>query len=230
MNDIRKERIMIGILGSLLLFTLGCGKKEVTFVQTKEELETEDGAEWGSAQDGATEEMQDKAGQLLEEGAYNEKGEHFQTSEDTHRIFVHVCGAVLVPGVYELPEDARAFLAIEKAGGFLEDAYEEALNLAKPLEDGEQLFIPTLEEWEQGKGTAAAGMEEEKATEDGLININTASKEELCTLPGVGESRAESIVSYREANGGFLTIEEIMNVTGIKEGLFGKIKDKIKVK
>lgn len=226
MNDIRKKRIMIGILGSILLFTLGCGKKEVTF----EALETEEGAKWGSAQDGPTEEIRDKTGQLPGEGAYNEKDEHFQTSEDTHRIFVHVCGAVAVPGVYELPEDARAFLAIEKAGGFLEEAYDEALNLAKPLEDGEQLFIPTIEEWEQGKGTAAAGMEEEKVTGDGLININTASKEELCTLPGVGESRAESIVSYREANGGFLAIEEIMNVTGIKEGLFRKIKDKIKVK
>lgn len=220
MNDIRKRRIMIGILGSVLLLSAGCGKKEVTFVQAEESREAEISPEAAG--------VEDKKVQLLGEDAYIEKDKDLQ-EENAGKIFVYVCGAVATPGVYELSYDARAFQAIERAGGFLPEAYEAALNLAKPLEDGEQLFIPTTEEWEQGEKTAVAGMEEKQA-QDGLININTASKEELCTLSGVGESRAESIIAYREANGGFSAIEEIKNVTGIKEGLFSKIKDKIKVK
>lgn len=221
MNDIRKRRIIIGILGSILLLSAGCGKKEVTFWQAEENREAESATEEDDAGN--------KKVQLSEAGAYTEKDEDFQ-EENTGRIFVYVCGAVAAPGVYELSYDARAFQAIESAGGFLPEAYEAALNLAKPLEDGEQLFIPTTEEWEQGEKTASADIEEKQAWDDGLVNINTASKEELCTLSGVGESRAESIIAYREANGGFQAIEDIKNVTGIKEGLFSKIKDKIKVK
>ena len=208
MNDMKKIQILIGILGTFLIFLAGCGKKEVTFVQT--------------------EEMKEKEGQLSGESAYNEQEQILQEDTEPQQIFVYVCGAVENPGVYALSADARAFEAVEQAGGFSAEAYEEALNLAKPLEDGEQLFIPTLAQWEQGMETQ--GMGEGKEASDGLVNINTASKEELCTLSGVGESRAESIISYREEHGGFLTIEEIKNVTGIKEGLFQKIKDKIKVK
>ncbi|MBD5545601.1 MAG: hypothetical protein HDR01_15495 [Lachnospiraceae bacterium] len=208
MNDRKKKQIIIGILSAILILLAGCGKKEVTFIQT--------------------EEIQEKEGQLSGENAYNEQDEGSKETEEPRQIFVYVCGAVECPGVYELSEDARAFEAIEKAGGFSPEAYEEALNLAKPLEDGEQLLIPTLEEWEQGK--AALDEAEGNEASDGLVNINTASKEELCTLSGVGESRAESIIAYREEHGGFMTIEDIKNVTGIKEGLFSKIKDKIKVK
>lgn len=208
MDDRKKKQIIIGILGTFLIFSAGCGKREVTFVQT--------------------EEIQEKKGQLLEESAYNEQEQALQEEKEPQQIFVYVCGAVENPGVYELPADARAFEAVEKAGGFSGEAYEEALNLAKPLEDGEQLFIPTPAQWEQG--AEAQGMEEGKEASDGLVNINTASKEELCTLSGIGTSRAESIISYREEQGGFQSIEEIKNVTGIKDGLYEKIKDSIKIK
>lgn len=208
MDDKKKKQIIIGIMGTFLIFSAGCGKKEVTFVQT--------------------EEIQEKEGQLSGESAYNEQDQALQEEKEPQQIFVYVCGAVKSPGVYELPAEARAFEAVEKAGGFSDEAYEEALNLAKPLEDGEQLFIPTSAQWELG--IEARGMEEGKEASDGLVNINTASKEELCTLPGVGDSRAESIISYREEHGGFQSIEEIKNVTGIKDGLYKKIKDKIKIK
>lgn len=208
MDDKKKKQIIIGILGAFLIFLSGCGKKEVTFVQT--------------------EEIREEEGQLSGKSAYNEQEQVLQEDKESEQIFVYVCGAVKSPGVYELPGDARAFEAVEKAGGFSAEACEEALNLAKPLEDGEQLFIPTLAQWEQGMETQ--GMEEGKEASDGLVNINTASKEELCTLPGVGGSRAESIISYREEHGGFQAIEEIKNVTGIKEGLYLKVKDKIKIK
>lgn len=106
------------------------------------------------------------------------------------------------------------------AGGFTKDAAEEAVNLAEPVTDGMQVIIPTKEA-EQQKKT------EEVRSRSGMVNINTATAEELCSLPGVGESRAQDIITYRTKHGAFQTIEEIMQVSGIKEGLFEKIKDKI---
>lgn len=212
MNDITKKRIIFGILICILGLFTGCGKEEPTFLPAEEEQETEERI------------YADAAG---EQAAGSGKAENQWKEPDS--IFVYVCGAVNKPGVYELSCTARAFEAIEKAGGFSTEAYEEALNLAKPLEDGEKLTVPTKEEWEQAE-QAEEALTAENEKQDGLVNINTASKEELCTLPGVGSSRAESIIAYREENGSFSAIEDIKNVTGIKEGLFSKIKDKIKVK
>lgn len=209
MNDKGKKKIIIGILIVTMFVFSGCDKKEVTFVEADQSQETEV-----------------ETGQILDEETY--------TVQSGQEIYVHVCGAVISPGVYELSGDARVYEAIEKAGGFLEAAYPEALNLAQILQDGEQIMVPTREQWEQwqeerdGSKEQAAGNEETRT--DGLININTATKEELCTLPGVGESRADSIIAYREEKGAFSTTTEIKNVTGIKDGLFQKIKDKIKVK
>lgn len=133
-------------------------------------------------------------------------------------IFVYVCGAVECEGVYELPVGSRTYEAVEMAGGFRSDAATTELNQAQVLEDEARLYVPTLAE--------VVG---EKAEDDGKVNINTASKEELMSLPGVGESRAESIVQYREDVGAFRTVEDIMQISGIKEGLFVKIKELIKV-
>lgn len=135
-------------------------------------------------------------------------------------ISVFVCGAVTRPGVVELPEGSRVNDALEAAGGFAEDASREQVNLAAKVSDGERIFFPTCEE--------AASMTEEKGG-DGLININTASAEELCTLPGIGASRAADIIRYREREGAFVTCEDIMKVTGIKNSVYDKIKDRIKV-
>lgn len=140
--------------------------------------------------------------------------------EASSAICVYVCGAVKCPGVVELPEGSRVNDALEAAGGFAEDASRDHVNLAARVADGEKLFFPTCEE--------AASAAEEKSG-DGLININTASSEELCTLPGIGASRAADIIRYREREGTFETCEDIMKVTGIKNSVYDKIKDRIKV-
>lgn len=141
-------------------------------------------------------------------------------------VFVYVCGAVNAPGVYELASDARVYEAVESAGGVKEGAAGEALNQAQLITDGERIYIPTREELEQG---FVDGLVPEVTGTDntGKININTAAKEELKTLPGIGDAKADSIIAYREAAGAFQTVEELMQVEGIKEGVFNKIKDKI---
>lgn len=141
-----------------------------------------------------------------------------EASEAQDSIFVFVCGAVVNAGVYELPAGSRVFEAVAMAGGFSEDAAVSHINQAEILEDETRLYIPTMDE-----------IIEEQAGSDGKVNINTAAKEELMTLPGVGEAKAALIVEYREEHGSFRAIEDIMNISGIKEGLFGKIKDYIKV-
>ena len=137
-------------------------------------------------------------------------------------IYVHICGEVNQPGVYELPEGSRIFEAVEAAGGFTEEAAQASLNLAQVISDEEQIVILTKEEAE-----SKARMEREQQA--GIVNLNTASKEQLMTLPGIGESRAEDIIRYRKESGGFQSVEEIMNVPGIKESAYLKIKDSITV-
>lgn len=134
-------------------------------------------------------------------------------------IMVHLCGFVVSPGVYEVPEGSRVYEVIELAGGFLTGAAESYLNLAEIVTDGQKLVVPSLDEVESDRyGEIAAGKE------DGLININTADKKLLMTLPGIGEARAEAIIAWRTENGDFQTKEEIMQVSGIKEAAYEKIK------
>lgn len=146
---------------------------------------------------------------------------------DSDTIYVYVCGAVVSPGVYELEADARVYNAIACAGGLQEEADPEYVNQAKILSDGEQIYIPTQEEVAQGMLTEQSG--KSSVDSDGKIDINTATKEELMTLNGIGESRAENILRYRQEQGMFQCIEDLMNVEGIKEGIFQKIKDSITV-
>lgn len=140
-------------------------------------------------------------------------------------IFVYVCGCVSNPGVYRLTEGSRVYQAIEAAGGFLEDAGRNTLNLAAALQDGQQLYVPDVREEEiLWKQPVQSGQQE-----DSLISLNRASAQELMQLPGIGETRAQAILAYREKNGSFGTIEEIMQVPGIKEAVFLKVKDMITV-
>ena len=142
-------------------------------------------------------------------------------STDMEQILcVYVCGAVVNPGVYELTKGSRIVAAVEAAGGFLSDAATEAINLAEHLQDGMQIVVPTKEEAEKAKSEAARGA-------DGRVNLNTASVAELCTLRGIGEAKAEAILAYRTELGGFSSIEQIKEVTGIGEGLFNQIKSSI---
>ena len=166
-------------------------------------------------------------------------------------IFVHVCGAVKIPDVYELPAGSRVYEAVQAAGGFTEEADSNYVNQAQILTDGVKLVIPTVEQTKNltsdGEGESLIGIAGEQGSVDGLgitasdtdtglsdasdikININTASEAELCNIPGIGATRAAAIVAYRQEKGSFSSIEDIMNVSGIKEGTYEKIKNSIKV-
>ncbi len=125
-------------------------------------------------------------------------------------LYVHICGAVLTPGVYELPYGSRIYDALDMAGGFDEQADRDSVNLVELLTDGQQVRIPYI-----GEGDVQTG--------SGLIDINQADVSLLCEIPGIGESRARAILDYREEHGGFGCVEELMQVPGIKEGLFARI-------
>ncbi len=142
-------------------------------------------------------------------------------------IAVHVSGAVAAPGVYELEEGARVADAVELAGGFLEGAAENALNLARVLNDGEQVVVPTAEE--QAAQQSAAEASGGAAGVGGKVNINTASAEQLDTLPGVGESTAQKIIADREANGPFSSPEDLKRVSGIGDKKYAELADLITV-
>ncbi len=154
-------------------------------------------------------------------------------------IYVYVCGAVVNPGVYALPEGSRMFEAVALAGGCLLEADEAYHNLARILSDGERIYILSkeesaglsLKERVEGEETVQGGSMTGEAGTAGteMVNLNTATVEQLTTLPGIGESRAESIIAYRKKVGRFLDIEEIMNISGIGEAMFEKIKDRITV-
>jgi len=150
------------------------------------------------------------------------KGTSGDQTEDN--IFIHVCGAVKNPGVYEMEAGSRIYEALELAGGMTEDAVENSMNQAEILNDGQQLYVMSESEMKEEKMIA-----EEEAIEDGKVNINRASREELMTLPGIGESKADAIIRYREETGTFNSIEEIMEIEGIKEGVFRKIEDRITI-
>lgn len=169
------------------------------------------------------------------------------SSEEAKTLVVHICGAVSAPGVYELPAGSRIIDAVEAGGGFLPEADEACCNLAEEIVDGCQIYIMTKTE------SCAGGQTEKKAgiqtspdsdmqttdrnvrsnsapaLENGLVNLNTADVAALMTLPGIGESRAKAIISYREQQGAFAKIEDIMKISGIKQAAFSKIKDKITV-
>lgn len=152
------------------------------------------------------------------EATYEQENRERESVDLQKQIVVHVCGAVCEPGVVSLPEGARAVDAIALAGGMTAQADENYVNLAEQLTDGLKLYIPTKEEvslWEEEKREAA------------LININTAQAEQLCLLPGIGESKAADIIAYREKQGAFACKEDIMKVPGIKSSLYEKIEELI---
>jgi len=141
-------------------------------------------------------------------------------------IVVQISGAVPRPGVYALPEGARVQDVISASGGFLAEADKEFINLARVLEDGERLDIPYTAGFSPVIPTPAVAPVESSSD---LININTAASFELEELPGIGPTTAGKIIAYREENGPFLSIEDIINVSGIGPGTYERIKDLITV-
>jgi len=139
-------------------------------------------------------------------------------------IRVYVSGRVNQAGLYTLPWGSRVNDAIQAAGGFSEDANSGAINLAKVLEDGEQINVP-----EVITGSASGGSTSASDPSLILVDINIATLEQLDTLPEIGPKTAQEIIDYRNANGPFVGIEDIMNVPGIGQATFDKIKNFIVV-
>lgn len=203
----KRNRINVAVSFLVVFFLLcGCTDKPVVTISTVDE-------ETVSEQEESLKEIP------------NDNGK-----QETNRLLIHICGAVSNPGVYELAEGERICHAIEQAGGFTRQADENYLNQAQKLTDGMRIYIPTKEETSQiPKDNLLQSQELRQVSESERININTATIAQLCSLPGIGEGKAQSIITYREEKGKFSSIEEIMNVEGIKEGLFEKIRDSITV-
>ena len=191
--------------------------------------------------------------QDLEVNNTQESNQTNETEKETEEtIVVHISGAVNIEGIVELEAGSRIANAIEKAGGVKENADMTDINLAYPLEDGMKIHIPTKEETEANKNnenmidesyiiSSSGGVSSKEdtnsiqgssksTTSNAKVNINTATQEELDTLPGIGPSIASKIIDYREQNGKFNSIEEIKEVSGIGDAKYEKIKDSITIK
>mgnify|MGYP001034076582 FL=1 len=223
----RNSKNPVVFLGAAALCVLccGCGKKEATLLigGGTQSLAGESGSMEDFSGEGVSPGGQEGAapGKVGGESAYPDT----ELPDTEPLIRVYVCGAVANPGVVEIPGGSRAEDALLAAGGFGEEAARDAVNLADWVSDGQKLYFPA--EGEEILPLADSG---DAGTAAGLVNINTADAAALCTLPGVGESRAVDIIAWREANGGFDSCEDIMKVPGIKNAVYEKLKDKIAVK
>ena len=294
------QSLMSGLLFFLCIFVCGCERRQedgsgLTLLETDEMIASGAAEDSGNpaaestAEDGENRTLEgtagnvtgvlsggmtldgDRAGEVADDGARQDStGGNAQQSAT---CFVHIYGAVVNPGVYELQEGSRIYQAVSAAGGFAEEACRDYVNQARQVSDGMKIWIPTEKEAAKlltssgdGKGGTdglggssagtvnvsgpygdSAGIETVNAQTantdsvgagadpgagtagSGLVNINTATVEQLCTLNGIGESRAKTIIAYREAHGNFAKKEDIMKVTGIKESSYAKIKDQITV-
>ena len=222
----RKGQMAKGIVLTLALSFLtmglcGCAEKEDAAEELEEfTLEGESDVEKNSSNSKTESEKGSQGGTDAEEGL-------------PETLYVHVCGAVNAPGVYELRTDARIYEALEAAGGMTEDAAADWINQAEALSDGERIYVPTQEEAEESAQSVSGRWADPNGNAGGSvsdkININTAAKEELMTLSGIGASKAESILKYRQEHGNFQNIEDLKKIEGIKDGVFNKIKDDITV-
>lgn len=200
-NKVKKQIILLGIV--VLMMLVGCtGCKKQSYLETQSDLQEE----------------HTKSADTTEEKK--------QQTEQVTEIYVQIDGAVKKPGVYTFSEESRVYELIEAAGGLLPEAYDLGINQAKRLTDGEKIYVYTKEEIENGAGTT--DMQNPRGqTDDGKVNINTASVEELMTLSGIGETRAKDIIAYRNAHGAFSLPEDLKNVSGIGDSTYNKIADAI---
>ncbi len=136
--------------------------------------------------------------------------------------YVYICGAVENPGVYALPKGSRIYEVIQKAGGLTQEADSFLINQAEEIIDGMMIQVYTKEEAKMLSSVS-------EVSSDGKLDINKASVTDFTNLPGIGMAKAEAIVSYRETHGEFSSIEDLMNIPGIKEGVFNQLKEHIKV-
>lgn len=152
---------------------------------------------------------------------HEEKTTAAGSTQKGKKIFVYVCGCVRRPGVYSFSSGERMVAAIKAAGGMTPDAAPESINQARKMQDGQQILVPSRKDRKRKQNR------EGQDSSSGKVNINTAGKEQLMSLAGIGESKAEDIIAYREEHGPFSKTEDIMKIQGIKEGIYKKIKDNI---
>ena len=209
----KKALVLVCLLGMLLGMT-GCSGRKTVLLESEDLVRAE--------------------GQTEDEDSFEALEETLEQVEQS-TLFVHICGEVMRPGVYELPEGSRVYEALARAGGLRKDAYEKDINQAEQIEDGQMIEVLTRKEYmesQEQKRTDEKGMDPDQKLDqrpDGRIDLNTATKEQLMTLSGIGEAKAANIIAYRESCGGFSTPDEIMNVSGIGEGVYARIQDKITV-
>lgn len=219
------------ILGLIMFLCVGC-KREDSVAELTEI--TEDMSTSAKSKD------KEVDGSVQDDGTSKDNGQDDNSQTDKRSsiakekdqdICVHVCGAVVTSGVYRLPSGSRLYEAVLAAGGLREDADDTSLNQASVVEDGQQIYVPTKEEVQNGtfKEVSDEGSKAGAGEVEGKVNINTADKEQLMTLRGIGESKATAIINYRETQGSFQSIEELMQIEGIKEGVFQKIRDMITI-
>lgn len=227
------NKILIILLALMLLLVGGCNDNEITLTKGNVEAQTEDDQM-------VNEETFTEYNQTVNEEAFtgdnqslnksNDSKTNDKTSTNINGVNnsdekkqsatpvgqVYLCGAVNNPGVYDIYADTRLYQVIEAAGGLDEEADIDAINMAGLLSDAQQIRVPYIGE-------------NIKVEEDKRININTANIEELCSIPGIGEARAQAIIDYRESVGGFESAEDLMQISGIKEATFNKIKNYIRI-
>ncbi len=205
------------VLGVMIAIFLGSAAVKEFIVEEKvreESIITERSA--------VTENENEESGQLV-------NVEEYQNQDDSvYRMVIDVEGAVVYPGIVKLAEGSRVYQAIDEAGGLLETADTRYVNLAEILTDGSIIYIPEKNENQSGNGTSdGSGGSTALAADSGKININTAGKEELMKLPGIGESYAQAIIDYRNTTGSFKKKEDIKNVSGIGDAKFQKMEELI---
>lgn len=245
-NKINKTAYMFLILAAAVL--CGCTGKGPAQMYLQAEIQD------AETQDGIY--VQESGTDIQEHGNGNTPAGHEEktagtvdSDSDGQMCFVYVCGAVKHPGVFELPQGSRVYEALALAGGLRKDAYAKELNQAEQIADGQMIEVLTKKEYKDLYGqtqqtdrdTKETGKPQDRqknpqsgkasgdTSADGRIDLNTATKEELMTLSGIGEAKAANIIAYRESSGGFSAPEEIMNVSGIGEGVYARIQDKIAV-
>ena len=180
----------------------------------------------------------DNIDEIIVNNSVNEivETEKIGIEDKKEKVVIHVIGEVNEPGVVKLEEGSRIIDAINSAGGKTEEADLSKINLAYIVEDGTQIYIPRINEninsLELISADAGQGIVLENPTSEifqGKVNINTANKEKLVTLPGIGETTAQKIIEYREQNGKFKEITDLKNINGIGEAKYENLKDKITV-
>jgi len=149
--------------------------------------------------------------------------------EKSRRLFVHVGGAVQRPGLYRLSDGARVDDAVQAAGGVLEDADLDALNLAARVKDGDKVLVPSRSGTAEGSPGGPQNGSGGGGAQGGLVNLNTATIADLETLPGIGPAIAQRIIDFRSSNGGFRKVEDLLEVSGIGPKTFEKLRDHVTV-